>query len=156
MPQKFDIDRYLREFHTLTPAQRNAAVRVVMREAKQVRAQAFRDLFRGFGRWSWSAMVWGSGGVRRLGAAAWRRYSERRRRRLAAARLYAMDDRMLKDIGLRRGEIDFVVSGAQDPTRIPRSPNVARDPLAAFRPKPGKQPVQRAEAPLVLRNSCAG
>ena len=152
MPRTFDFDRHLREFHKLTPAQRDIVVRRVIREAKAARAQALRDAFRAV--------------VRRIGAfavafgALWRRYQRRRGERIAAARLYAMDDHMLKDIGIRRGEIEFAVSGREDPTRLPR--HGKRDPLAALRPRPGPQarpqirrPAQ-ADLPLVLRNSCAG
>jgi uncharacterized protein YjiS (DUF1127 family) len=47
----------------------------------------------------------------------WRRYHRRRSNRRAAAWLHTMDDRMLKDIGLSRGEIDFVLRRLDDPTR---------------------------------------
>jgi hypothetical protein len=57
-----------------------------------------------------------------------------------------MDDRALRDIGLRRGEIAFAVSGAPDPTRRPRAGSRARDPLETLRPKPGPQPSQRSAA----------
>jgi uncharacterized protein YjiS (DUF1127 family) len=52
--------------------------------------------------------------------ALWRRYHRWRSDRIAATWLHAMDDRMLKDIGLCRGEIDFVLRGVKDPTRVPR------------------------------------
>jgi uncharacterized protein YjiS (DUF1127 family) len=78
--------------------------------------------------------------------AAWRRHRDRRARRLAAAQLYAMDDRALRDIGLRRGEIEFAVSGALDPTRRPRAGNRVRGCVEALRPKQGPQPTQRLAA----------
>ena len=37
------------------------------------------------------------------------------RRRAAAARLHALDDRMLKDIGLYRGDIETAVRGSEQP-----------------------------------------
>lgn len=167
MPRRFDVDRYLRDYHTLTPSQREAVIRLVVRDAKEERAETLRRAGRVLAVWSWRGAGRGLNGIRQIGGAArrltlagWRRYQLRRRRRLAAIRLHGMDDRMLKDIGLNRGDIDYVVSGTVDPTRIARTPRAqqrrGRDPLAALRPKPGKQPAQRADLPLVLRNSCAG
>jgi uncharacterized protein YjiS (DUF1127 family) len=154
MPRTFDFDRDLKEFYNLMPAQRDAIVRRVAREAKAARAQAMREVFRAVGR-RIGALAWAS-------AAAWNRYQRRRGERIAAARLYEMDDYMLKDIGIHRGEIEFAVSGREDPTRLPRSGKRKRDPLAVLRPQPGRpdkpqvrRPAQ-AGLPLVLRNSCAG
>ena len=39
----------------------------------------------------------------------WRTCAERRARRLAAARLRSLSDSQLKDIGISRGQIEFVV-----------------------------------------------
>jgi uncharacterized protein YjiS (DUF1127 family) len=154
MPRTFDFDRDLQDFHELTPAQRDVIVRQVTREAKAARAQAMREVFQAVGR-RIRALAWAS-------AAPWNRYQRRRGERIAAAQLYEMDDYMLKDIGIRRGEIEFAVSGREDPTRLPRSGKRKRDPLAALRLQPGPQdrpqvgrPAQ-AGLPLVLRNSCAG
>jgi uncharacterized protein YjiS (DUF1127 family) len=50
--------------------------------------------------------------IRRLGSALareWRAYETAHLRRVAAIRLGALDDRGLKDIGLRRCEIDSAV-----------------------------------------------
>jgi uncharacterized protein YjiS (DUF1127 family) len=54
-------------------------------------------------------------------AGTWRRYQQSRRLYSTAAQLHAMDDRDLKDIGLCRCEIEFVLSGIADPTRQPRT-----------------------------------
>jgi uncharacterized protein YjiS (DUF1127 family) len=166
MPHKFDFDRYLRDFHSLTPGQRDAVVRRVVREAKAERAAVMRDFFRLLGSRTWAAGVRGYRSLRPAGAAAlgligagWRRYQRRRRRRIAAARLHAMDDRMLKDIGLRRGEIDFVLSGIEDPTRLPRPPIrlAARPKLSVIASAGGSRPrAQRADALVSLRKACAG
>jgi uncharacterized protein YjiS (DUF1127 family) len=40
--------------------------------------------------------------------------------RKAVAQVMELDERMLADIGLSRSEINSVVSGRNDPTRIPR------------------------------------
>ena len=42
-------------------------------------------------------------------------YARRRRRRMAIARLKALDDRLLADIGLRRNEIELAVDGRLPP-----------------------------------------
>jgi uncharacterized protein YjiS (DUF1127 family) len=52
----------------------------------------------------------------RVGALAsrlWGAYSQGRARRVARRELQSLDDRMLKDIGISRGEIEFVVCGHQ-------------------------------------------
>jgi len=164
MPRKFDFDRYLREYHTLTPGERDAVVRRVIREAKADRADAMRELLHAFRNRSWKAVARGLDRMRPIGAAArrlvtaaWRRYQQRRRLRTTAAQLYAMDDRELKDIGLRRGDIEFVLSGINDPTRRPRTARPVRDPLAGIDySSPSLEPVQRVGGPLLLRNECAG
>jgi uncharacterized protein YjiS (DUF1127 family) len=45
-----------------------------------------------------------------------------RRREALANELYSLDERMLKDIGLSRSEIPFIVSGKRVPT--PHQDNV--------------------------------
>jgi uncharacterized protein YjiS (DUF1127 family) len=44
---------------------------------------------------------------------AWHALLRRRRRRQAAVRLRSLDDRMLKDIGIARSEIDSIVRGTR-------------------------------------------
>jgi uncharacterized protein YjiS (DUF1127 family) len=48
-------------------------------------------------------------------AAAWSRYMAWQMRRASARILRALDDRMLRDIGLTRGEIDRAVRGLRRP-----------------------------------------
>jgi uncharacterized protein YjiS (DUF1127 family) len=164
MPHTLDFDRYLRDYHSLTLRQRDLVVRLIIREAREERARAMREKIQGFASWSWAAAARGLAtlrpagvAVRGLAAAAWRRYDRRRRQRITAAQLYAMDDRELKDIGLRRGDIDFVLSGIKDPTRRPRAARPARPPFAATDySSPSLESVQRVGAPLRLRNECAG
>ena len=45
-------------------------------------------------------------------AMCWRAFQERQERSRARAILHAMPDRQLRDIGLTRGEIDFVVAAS--------------------------------------------
>jgi uncharacterized protein YjiS (DUF1127 family) len=47
----------------------------------------------------------------------WRAYALRRERNAAVRELHALDDRTLKDIGINRSEIEWVVDG-QDATRL--------------------------------------
>jgi uncharacterized protein YjiS (DUF1127 family) len=163
MPHTFDFDRYLREFPMATPMQRDAMIRAAICSAKAARGEAIRQALVTLGRWFRAGAVWSFNAIRPTGVAAgrllasgWRRYQDRRRRRLAAMRLHAMDDRMLKDIGLRRGEIDFVLSGVEDPTRIPRPAPASRDRIATLRPRPHGIDAQRADALVLARNACAG
>ena len=85
----------------------------------------------------------------------WRAYALRRERNAAVRELRALDDRTLKDIGINRCEIEWVVDG-QDDTRLRdatiaanRSPR--RDPAArtsvALRPEPsGRQLIKKHAA----------
>lgn len=86
-----ELDLHLRCYRMLTPGQRARVNRRVIERARAYRAAAIRNLFeRLFG---WIA------------------------RRDAAARLHALDDRMLKDIGLNRGEIEQAVRGKEPAER---------------------------------------
>jgi uncharacterized protein YjiS (DUF1127 family) len=78
-----ELDRLLRDYRTLTPEQHAVLMRRAIERARAYRAQAIRALFRRLFGWI--------------------------RRRAAVARLQALDDRMLKDIGLDRSEIEQAV-----------------------------------------------
>jgi uncharacterized protein YjiS (DUF1127 family) len=84
-----ELDRLLRHHRTLTPEQHALLTRRVVERAHAYRAEAIRALFRSFFGWF--------------------------KRRAAAARLHALDDRTLKDIGLNRGEIETAVRGPERP-----------------------------------------
>jgi len=133
-------------YEALSPAQRTAVVQEIVRQAHADRAReiavAVRTARRGI---SQAALILGQASAS-AAAALWRRHQERRRLRRAAAQLYAMDDRALRDIGLRRGEIEFAVSGMLDPTRRPRPGTRTRDCVEALRPKACPQPTQRLAA----------
>ena len=82
-----ELDLLLRGYRMLSPTQRAELNRRVIARARTARAAAIKDVFhRLFG---WIA------------------------RRAAAAQLHALDDRMLKDIGLNRGDIEQAVRGPQ-------------------------------------------
>lgn len=46
-----------------------------------------------------------------------RRYAERRRQRRACRELHALDDRILKDMGVYRSQITTIVRGLESPYR---------------------------------------
>ena len=84
-----ELDLMLRCHRMLTPTQRAELTRRVIERARAYRTEAIKNLFRRLFGWI--------------------------RRRSAAARLRALDDRMLKDIGLYRGDIDTAVRGSERP-----------------------------------------
>ncbi|MBV8324432.1 MAG: DUF1127 domain-containing protein [Hyphomicrobiales bacterium] len=116
----------------------------IIRRAEVARAQALRGLvgavLRGLRAAAWA--------VAATAGKWWRAYALRRERNAAVRELHALDDRTLKDIGINRSEIWWVVGG-QDATRL-RDATIAanrsrrRDPTAGtgttLRPQPsGKQ-----------------
>jgi len=141
---RYDLETRRQAFEALTPAEQSALVQSKIREAHAMRALAIRGALRAVWR-ATARITWRFGRTAATAlAAALEGYWDRHRRRLAAAQLHAMDDRMLQDIGLRRSEIDFVVSGVDDPTRRPRRADLARrrkDPVSR---RPSPPPLRRA------------
>jgi uncharacterized protein YjiS (DUF1127 family) len=138
-------------FNELTYDQWERRRQQIIRRAEATRARALRGLLgavlRGLRTAAWAA----------LAAAGnwWRAYIRRRERNAAVRALRAFDDRTLKDIGINRSEIEWVVDG-QDATRL-RDATIAanrsrrRDPTTgagtASRPQPsGKQLIKKHAA----------
>jgi uncharacterized protein YjiS (DUF1127 family) len=100
-------------FNELTYDQWEHRKQQIIRRAEAARARALRGLLgailRGLRTATWASF-----------AAAgnwWRAYIRRRERNAAVRELHALDDRTLKDIGIHRGEIEWVVYG-EDATRL--------------------------------------
>jgi uncharacterized protein YjiS (DUF1127 family) len=123
----------------------------IIRRAEVARARALRGFV--------GAVLRGLGTAARAVAATagkwWRAYALRRERNAAVRELHALDDRTLKDIGINRSEIEWVV-GCEDATRL-RDATIAanrsrrRDPAAGtstkLRPDPsGKQLIKKHAA----------
>jgi uncharacterized protein YjiS (DUF1127 family) len=138
-------------YNGLTPDEWARARRRIIGRAQAARARALRDLA--------GAVLRPVHTLARAVAATagkwWRAYALRRERNAAVRELRALDDRALKDIGINRSEIEWVVDGGDD-TRL-RDATIAanrsrrRDPTAgtsvALRPEPsGRQSIKKRAA----------
>ena len=138
-------------FNELTHEQWERRKQQIIRRAEVARTQALRGLvgavLGGLGTAAWA--------VAATAGKWWRAYALRRERNAAVRELHALDDRALKDIGITRGEIEWVVDG-EDATRL-RDATIAanrsrrRDPTAGtsttLRPDPsGKQLIKKHAA----------
>jgi uncharacterized protein YjiS (DUF1127 family) len=137
-------------YNGLTPEEWEKARQRIIHRAEAARAQALRGLAGAVLRGLRTA-VWA------VAAAAgkwWRAYLRRRERNAAVRELHALDDRTLKDIGINRSEIEWVVGG-EDATRL-RDATIAanrsrrRDPTAgtgtALRPQPSARQLIKRHA----------
>ena len=109
----------------LTPDQRQRVMQHVVRDAQAARAQAPHDLGGAVLRALQAAAGGGAAIIRTLAKAViaaagkwWRAYTIRRARIAAIRELHTLDDRMLKDIGLSRSEIEWVVVHGRDVPRF--------------------------------------
>lgn len=98
------------------PPERLEIIKSQARErAQELRAQMLRE----FGGWL----------VRRPKELA-RRFLAWRRRQKAVRELQGLDNRVLRDMGIARSEIEYLVAGGDPERRVPRKA-VARAPCAA-------------------------
>jgi uncharacterized protein YjiS (DUF1127 family) len=120
-PRTPDFDRI--DFPELSPSQRALAVETIVREAHAARAAAIRD-----------AVKWLGSKVAR----AWHAWRAWQKQRTTLTELRSLDDAALRDIGLRRSEIESVVFGyGRDETR-------RRRPLEIAPANEHKLPVRKA------------
>jgi uncharacterized protein YjiS (DUF1127 family) len=128
------------EHRPLTPEQWDLVRRTTARRAHEERARALRGVLV-------AILMTARAGVAATAAAArrrWRAYSSWRERRAAIKELGGLDDRMLKDMGLHRSEIETVVGF--DPSRLSEG-KVA--PILVHKPC-GKRSVATNAAPKRL------
>jgi uncharacterized protein YjiS (DUF1127 family) len=101
------------DYRGLTSDQRQRVTRHVIRHAQAARAQASHDLGGANMRTLQAAGGGGAGVLAKAVIAAagkwWRAHTIRRARIAAIRELHALDDRMLRDIGVSRSEIERVV-----------------------------------------------
>src|SRR5262249_50048883 len=138
-------------FNELTHDQWERRRQQIIRRAEVARARALRGLVdvvrRGLRTAAWALVV--------AAGSWWRAYLRGRERNAAVRELHGLDDRTLKDIGINRSEIEWVVDG-EDATRlrdatIKANRSRRRDPTAgagtASRPQPsGKQLIKKHAA----------
>jgi uncharacterized protein YjiS (DUF1127 family) len=140
----FAIDENAFNYNGLTPEGWERVRQRIIRRAEAARAQTLRDLFGAVLR-PLRIAAWA---VAATAGKWWRAYALRRERNAAVRELSALDDRTLKDIGINRCEIEWVVDGHDD-TRL-RDATIAanrsrrRDPTAGTgmtsKPQPSGKP----------------
>jgi uncharacterized protein YjiS (DUF1127 family) len=148
-------------YNGLAPEEWERARQRMIRRAQAARARALRDLAGAVLRLLLAAAGGAVATIRTLATAAaatagewWRAYALRRERSAAVRELRALDDRALKDIGINRGEIEWVVEGRDD-TRL-RDATIAanrsrrRDPTAGASMTPRPQPCGK---PLIKKRA---
>jgi uncharacterized protein YjiS (DUF1127 family) len=107
------------DYSNLTPEQWQRARQQILSRAQAARAQVLRDLAGSVVYPLRAALGSGAAVAEAVIAKAskwWRAYALWRERKVAARELHALDDRTLKDIGVSRSEIEWVVRGPH-PTR---------------------------------------
>jgi uncharacterized protein YjiS (DUF1127 family) len=138
-------------FNELTHDQWERRRQQIIRRAEADRARALRGLVDAVRRGLRTA----AGAVFAVAGNWWRAYLRRRERNAAVRELRGLDDRTLRDIGINRSEIEWVVDG-EDATRLRDATITAnrsrrRDPTAgagtASKPQPsGKQLIKKHAA----------
>jgi uncharacterized protein YjiS (DUF1127 family) len=150
------------DYRSLTPEQWQRARQQILCGAQAARAQALRDLVGGGVRSLQAAAGRGAAILRPFAKAAvaaagkWQRaYAIRRERNAAVRELRALDDRTLRDIGVNRCEIEWVVRG-RDATRL-RDATIAANRCRRRSPATGTgmTPRPRQSAEHLIKKSAA-
>jgi uncharacterized protein YjiS (DUF1127 family) len=122
-------DEMFIDYSNLTPEQWQRARQQILSRAQAARAQALRDLASSVVHLLRAALGSGAAVAKAVIAKAskWlRAYALWRERKAAARELHALDDRTLKDMGVSRSEIEWVVRGPHA-TRL-RDATIAANP----------------------------
>jgi len=117
-----NVDFTALDYRALPPEQKDAVRRQILRDARQARSHLFAALMRAL-----------PGTLIGIAARSWQRLAAYHRRRKAAKALHALDDRLLRDMGIGRSEIWSVTRGRAYPSRRLRGPETRqpRCPLPA-------------------------
>jgi uncharacterized protein YjiS (DUF1127 family) len=131
------------EHRPLTPEQLDQLKRSTGRTAREHRARLVRNLgiaalasLRGAARGVGRIIRWLAHRAAAIAGERWRAYADWRERRAAVKELAALDDRTLRDLGLTRSEIEFVVrrdSARSSERQAPARQGAARAGTAANR-----------------------
>jgi uncharacterized protein YjiS (DUF1127 family) len=100
------------DYRDLTPDEWLRERQQILTRAQAARASALRELGRALLH-PWQALARLTALVSATGGKAWRAYARWRERREAVRELHALDDRSLRDIGVSRSEIEWVVWSQQ-------------------------------------------
>ena len=112
------------DYNGLTPDEWQRARQKILSRAQAARARALRE-FGGAKLHPWQVVLAGAAALAAEFAAValatagkwWRAYARWRERRAAVRELHALDDRMLRDLGISRSEIEWVV-WSQEASRV--------------------------------------
>jgi uncharacterized protein YjiS (DUF1127 family) len=139
MPGNLDFFSPDFDYHSLSPEQRGIVVRRIIRRAQADRAEAIRGALRIPVRWLWNAAVGAVAAVARSAAT----YARERRCRQGIAELQSLTDRDLKDIGVRRSEIYWVVHHGRERPDL----RVQEKPRPIVMAGPAAKPVRTVAQP---------
>ena len=133
------------EHRPLSPQQLDQLKRFAGGAAREHRARLVRNLgsaalasLRGAARGVGSIIRWLGHGAAATAGERWRAYADWRERRAAVKELAALDDRTLRDLGLTRSEIEYVVR--RDVARSPKRQAPARQFTAPAGPAANRRP----------------
>src|SRR5262245_2951647 len=129
-------------YNGLPPDEWGRARQRIIGRAQAARARALRELARAVLR----PVATLAAAVAATAGKWWRAYALRRERNAAVRELRALDDRTLKDIGINRSEIEWVVDGQDDTRRdatIAANRSRGRDPAAGTAATSRPQPSAR-------------
>ena len=112
------------DYNGLTPDEWQRARQQILSRAQAARARALRE-FGGVMLHPWQVVLAGAAALAAEFATValatagkwWRAYARWRERRAAVRELHALDDRMLRDLGISRSEIEWVV-WSQEASRV--------------------------------------